>query len=852
MVSALEFCRQPGFRRTLVLTWSFDAVFFERVVLPGLLAGGTRVPLILADGRAIRAAMGRWPGQVQHLGRSYILEAIHQPGEFHPKLILRAGPNGGAVWVSTGNVTPGGFGGNQELGISWSIGPDAEDTGDWLPSLLEEVETWCKGPSAKEVIEQIRALPWLSAMVVSGADSPPILWSRPDATLADLLKRRWEGRRFDAVNLMTGSTDRSGEFLRWAHNTFGIRKALIAVNSSQASFHIADLERLPVEVRFVEPKGSKPLHAKCYWFTGPDGEGAVFGSPNCSASAWVRPITRGGNNELLVVFDHPSKEMWAPILAGFAQESISPADFLGEYPEEDSSSNRSPDYSITFIDMDLSSRVTRVSINPEVPDSAKLILFVRNEEIYLTRRVESGIVQWEGPLPECAWDSHVLFGTLEIRNANEVFRTLAHWVDKRHDLREAARSQSIENLLPRLSQPTLAREHRQIIEDLQAAMATILEAPGEFPDPPLRARSTRVQTATKASRLDHKEMGASLNAEDQQPGDLRFKDTSLTFSGVIRAFFKDSVDEAVSTIDEEALLGAEEGTISLSPPIQSTNEAADHSPRGSIRSRFFRSMMRFLEKLESKEFSESCTATQMVQAISLPIAVASLGERNGWVDSEHAINWTTRSLAALLHNVVSASSPQGLLAQVKERYYAENREDIYQSVVGDGSLWITSVVALVQLRWSGLEGDLRRALLVRALVGNPILEAQVDSLHLHRMAERLRCPEAVIAAKETFPAILEKLEQLEVWLDHWFDHLLAEQIEGSASHEKGDPLYRPGNGWRIVLEPKAIRKNLNVAVQPLEAWTRPLDRAQKIRSAGFFINLRVALNAHQMEVPKLL
>ena len=52
-----EFCRAPGYGAAILLTWSFDAIFFERVALQDLEFGETRVPLIVADRRQVAAAV---------------------------------------------------------------------------------------------------------------------------------------------------------------------------------------------------------------------------------------------------------------------------------------------------------------------------------------------------------------------------------------------------------------------------------------------------------------------------------------------------------------------------------------------------------------------------------------------------------------------------------------------------------------------------------------------------------------------------------------------------------------------------------------------------------------------------
>src|SRR4051812_12866385 len=122
MNSPREFCRLPKAHTTILLTYNFDAIFFERVVLNDLWAGGTGDVLVVADPVQISAAVSSWGGQLKHLGRSYQLFPATTQGRFHPKVILRLSKEGGFVWVGSGNLTHGGWGGNRELCAAWEVG----------------------------------------------------------------------------------------------------------------------------------------------------------------------------------------------------------------------------------------------------------------------------------------------------------------------------------------------------------------------------------------------------------------------------------------------------------------------------------------------------------------------------------------------------------------------------------------------------------------------------------------------------------------------------------------------------------------------------------------------------------
>ena len=296
------FCRERTFRKALLLTYSFDPLFFEQLVLPDLWAGRTSDILVLGDAGQVKSAVRDSMGQILHLGKRYLLsDAVHR-GAFHPKVALRLSETEGAIMLGTGNLTSCGWGANRELAAAWLFGPSHEDKGTWLYSFLEDVMSWCASDLERDAVRRMQDVPWMREQTVVPLNSP-LLWSNKGRTLSAALAERWAGRQFSEVRVFTGSTDESGAFLRWAHRTFGVRKAVVALTPSLARFSAGKLADLPLELRIIPAPETEVLHAKFYYFEGPGGASAVMGSPNCSAAAWLMPPDEGGNIETALVYD---------------------------------------------------------------------------------------------------------------------------------------------------------------------------------------------------------------------------------------------------------------------------------------------------------------------------------------------------------------------------------------------------------------------------------------------------------------------------------------------------------------------------------------------------------------------
>jgi len=99
------FCREVGYESAICLTYSFDPIFFERVVLHDLWAGGSSYIAVIADQEQTRQSVQKAAGQLSHLGRRYQLMTMRGIGAQHAKLLLRVGRDGALVWLGSNNLT---------------------------------------------------------------------------------------------------------------------------------------------------------------------------------------------------------------------------------------------------------------------------------------------------------------------------------------------------------------------------------------------------------------------------------------------------------------------------------------------------------------------------------------------------------------------------------------------------------------------------------------------------------------------------------------------------------------------------------------------------------------------------
>lgn len=108
LVSALPW------QRVAFTTYALSLSFFESVVLDGLVRGGSRSALILADAEGVRGSLGEQGAQ--RVGKDYEVEpVVVSGGVFHAKISAFTSADECHLLVGSGNLTFGGWGGNCEV-----------------------------------------------------------------------------------------------------------------------------------------------------------------------------------------------------------------------------------------------------------------------------------------------------------------------------------------------------------------------------------------------------------------------------------------------------------------------------------------------------------------------------------------------------------------------------------------------------------------------------------------------------------------------------------------------------------------------------------------------------------------
>ena len=828
------FCRERAFHKALLLTYSFDPIFFEQVVLPDLWAGRSSDILVLGDKNQIDMSIRAAAGQLWHLGKHYLLAGANVPGAFHPKIFLRLGPKDGVVMIGSGNVTSSGWGGNQELGTAWMIGPDHPDKGGWLHPFLDDVLTWCHGNLERDAVRRIKDVPWLSLTPAATIEASPMLHSRQTKSLASELARRWAGRRFDEVKILTGSTDESGAFLHWANATFGVTRATVALTPSSASFIPERLEDLPLELRLVAAPPERPLHAKLYWFEGADGPAAVMGSANCSSAAWIVAPESGGNIEAVVVYDQPDAEGFESASKLWAAPGQTPAELLKPRPTPGTEPPaHHQQFVLKCLQWDHSSRCLHADILPEPDFDASVELLLGGRRLPLSRSPESG-GHWACALID-GMDAATVFASVVVTIGHDTWATGQRWVDDVASLEHASQAARLLEPFKGLDRDGSPTAQRQMLEELQEVAQALFNDTSSFRDPTFGRANRKTKDDASSTPVNPNDLIVHLEESHEalphlgsaQPG-------SLSLTGILRLLFESQTEDAptpAAAEDEEI----DEGQIPEGPGKPRQNGKSDQPGVDSegppiearFRERLAAQIDAFLTEMSAAAFAERCTATQMVQAVSFPLAVALRGQRRGWVTEELAETWALEIFSILFRG--RGTGAGGLLRVVEQRYAQNGKKDTFDDVVGDGTLWLVLVATLGGADWQGAGTEIDKATAIREVFTAPQLLASAKPARITGLLGTIRIEDARSYVAHVAPIVTRLLCEIEDALQPVWASEMRGQGERGITHKLGDLLWREKIGWAVCLAETQARAGQSIKVR--------LRGVEMDVMTGFYVNV---------------
>jgi hypothetical protein len=825
-VNPRDFLRESGHPIAILTAYAFDPIFFERLVLPDLWAGGSGSVMVFVDRRELDRSLDALVGRLRHLGRRYFLVPVSLPGAFHPKVFLRLGSEGGLAWIGSGNLTRGGWGANSELAAVWTLGEDPEADG-WVGAFLNHLDSFLEDGLARDLLSRARRQAWLP----DAAGAGPVLFTHARA-LSEQIEERWSGRRFESLRIITGSTDRDAGMLRWAVDHFGLKSVQLCVTPERIVLDPGAIQALGANVSFVSHPDDKPVHAKFFWFDGPDGPAVVWGSANASRAAW---LLAGHNQEAVVVEDRPQAAEFEDALRVFEGEALDAAAVLARRDTDAGTVPRTEaPYRILRAARDTDGTV-HVEVNPAVPEGTLVQLQVGGALLPLAGADSLWSGSTGGEL--LARETTIVRVALTLAGGELVWSS-PHWVENAHELREVLAGRDFRSALESLGRFDSKQADYRLAHEIGRIGLELLHDSEAYPDhhPSPRRKKKEDKESEPRPPLDPEELLTDLGSLDPTAPSIHIGAAGSSVSGVFRALFA-----RMDTTDDDAEVGEEgedgdggqptpPGPGPRPPPSSQRTADADEKAQKLLK----RHMERFFEEFEQESFTVACTATQLAHAVCYPIAVSLMAGHRGWCSVEDRHSWIGRAVRGLLQRD-RYHHRMPMFDLVQTRYQDEDRLDVFHHAVGDGQLWLVLIVAIDALPGASPEDLLRKLTLFRDVLSRADFLQVVDEPSLMALFRDYYDSDAIEAARSQASTLGGSLRRVEQLLGESYDLLNSASGEGRARHRKGDLVWSPKGGWGMVEQEQQGEYVMVYAVQAGEV--------KKFKADGWWISVTGLLNS---------
>ncbi|RMZ49832.1 hypothetical protein EB821_01060 [Candidatus Marinimicrobia bacterium PRS2] len=837
-----DFCKKREYTTVIGTTYSFDPLFFERIILPDLKFGNSGEVLIIGDGDQLIQSIMRCRSQLRKVGNAFIAEPVYMKGAFHPKILLKIGREGARLLLGSGNMTAGGWGVNNELFSEWILDKDSPHSSLVVNHIIHSLRPYTTSQLSIHTLNRALEYNWLVKDIDEKLDENLII-TQPDQPLGKQLVDRWDGKRFHTLKVFTGSTDKNGAFIEWCHQQFGIKKCIIAANEENLSFDISKIKKLPVDISFALLEDNQMMHAKTYIFEGNDGISLIAGSANCSRRAWLMSPIDGGNVEAIIVYDSVESDQLSDLLSKFP-ETVTNIDEIKVYSDDTKSSDPTDinPYTVINLSLDRFKSELLLEFTNTLPKEYSVEMTIENSD-HVLKPFNKNHAVWNVHLDTLPPTIDTLFAEIRIKDANDTISTFEHWINDIDRIRAASSSNRIINAFRTYLDSATDSEYNKALKDLKFIGSVVLDDPSSFQDPYYLSKNSSNddkevnEESTEPIEIDSlyksmSEVNTSLDGNKLDGGHLN---AALSLSGIMKLFFsfQDEIQDSEHVTDEENINEQIESAEEIETPIVPEEKPPK---KKEVDAKFQKKLKiqieNYFTRLRSSEFREHCTVSQLVQAAAYPLAVTVFGLRNGWIKNELAEKWVVNTIDILFTMIIDEYS--GTLDFVKNRYDNENHANIFNQVCGDGTLWIVLLTAIERVNWGGKNSFINKAYAISSMLKYKLLLASTDLGRMSILVKKHKFKQTADWISTKPLEICNALDAIEERLIKKFEYYIKKQF--SHEHLFDDIIYGKIS-WGIVLEEKVAMSSSETT---MNVYLHKRGTEKKVKSQGYFVNLRVA------------
>ncbi len=286
----------------LLTTYNFEVGFFESFILNSLFSIGVKKVSVFADGRRLAEALENV--RESFIGKRYVVNPIRLDAAFHPKLILLLGQNAAKLYVSSANLTTSGICINNEIVNEFVFDanhPENLKVISQAISFFEKLDTLSYGQD-RGLFDEIRNLPYYG---MNNVNQSLYLLDSIDEPLLDQIQRIIQTA--NEIDIAVPYCDNGVSVIEELINRFPNADIRVWLQNGKSRFPMwksEDRRFAIMPYRTISSvydgktcENERFYHGKVFRFKNAEKSFVVYGSANCTNSAFALSHKNGGNIE---------------------------------------------------------------------------------------------------------------------------------------------------------------------------------------------------------------------------------------------------------------------------------------------------------------------------------------------------------------------------------------------------------------------------------------------------------------------------------------------------------------------------------------------------------------------------
>ena len=295
ILSILESSR--GYDVALLTTFNFEIDFFEKAVLNRLLKNEIRKVSVYVDSKELAKAVSK--AASVNIGVRYVVNPVEMQASFHPKIILLLGEKKARLIVGSGNMKTSGYYINNE--VFGCIDYDSEQTelrgiiSDAI-RYFEECDKYTPRLD-KDLLSEVHRFPYYRRAAEN--DRVHFLGNGTSSIL-EQVKHLITGN-VEEIKIAVPYYDNGLTGLQTIRETWPLAECRLFLQHRWSTYQNTSVaawtERVFECIGSKEDNNSHFYHGKVFLFRTEDSDYLLYGSSNCTQSAFTKSKEEGGNCE---------------------------------------------------------------------------------------------------------------------------------------------------------------------------------------------------------------------------------------------------------------------------------------------------------------------------------------------------------------------------------------------------------------------------------------------------------------------------------------------------------------------------------------------------------------------------